>query len=136
MRSKDLALTVGETYTLSFYVKPTSIGDANGTISLLEMATFTGINQGTIGDVVAKVSDLKEGEWNLVTFTFTAKSEFIGISTTASNDMYFDDLTVTLKGYTGSANTGDASVNPILVIALVLISAGALLVTGKKVFSK
>lgn len=136
MRSKELALTVGDTYTLSFYVKPTSIGDANGTISLLEMGTFTGINQGTIGDVIVKVSDLKEGEWNLVSFTFTAKSQFIGISTTASNDMYFDDLTVTLKGYTGSANTGDASVNPILVIALVLISAGALLVTGKKVFSK
>ncbi len=138
MRSTDLELTVGEKYTLTFYVKPTSIGDAAGTISLLEMGTFTGINQGTVGDVVAKVSELKEGEWNMVTYTFTAKSKFIGISTTAGNDMYFDDITVTLKGYTGNVAgaTGDSSINPILVLALVVISAGALIITGKKVFSK
>ncbi len=135
-RSTDLALTVGETYTLSFYVKPTSVGDVNGTISIMDLKAFTGINQGTIGAVVAKVSDLKQGEWNLVTYTFTATSEFIGLSTTAGNDMYFDDVTVTLKGYTGSANTGDSSVSPILVLMMVIVSAGALIVTGKKVFSK
>lgn len=135
-RSTDLALTVGETYTLSFYVKPTSVGDVNGTISIMDLKTFTGINQGTIGAVVAKVSDLKQGEWNLVTYTFTATSEFVGLSTTAGNDMYFDDVTVTLKGYTGSANTGDSSVSPILVLMMVIVSAGALIVTGKKVFSK
>ena len=135
-RSTDLALTVGETYTLSFYVKPTSVGDVNGTISIMDLKTFTGINQGTIGAVVAKVSDLKQGEWNLVTYTFTATSEFIGLSTTAGNDMYFDDVTVTLKGYTGSANTGDSSVSPIIVLMMVIVSAGALIVTGKKVFSK
>ena len=135
-RSTDLALTVGETYTLSFYVKPTSVGDVNGTISIMDLKTFTGINQGAIGAVVAKVSDLKQGEWNLVTYTFTATSEFIGLSTTAGNDMYFDDITVTLKGYTGSANTGDSSVSPIIVLMMVIVSAGALIVTGKKVFSK
>ncbi len=135
-RSTDLALTVGETYTLSFYVKPTSVGDVNGTISIMDLKTFTGINQGTIGAVVAKVSDLKQGEWNLVTYTFTATSEFVGLSTTAGNDMYFDDVSITLKGYTGSANTGDSSVSPIIVLMMVIVSAGALIVTGKKVFSK
>ena len=135
MRSKDLALTVGETYTLSFYVKPTATGDANGTISLFEMASQTGINTGTVGATITTVGDLKEGEWNLVTYTFTAKTEFVGISTTAGNDMYFDDVTVTLKGYTGAA-TGDSSVSPIVVLAMIILSAGALLVTGKKVFSK
>lgn len=135
MRSKDLALTVGETYTLSFYVKPTAIGDAAGTISIMEMATQTGINQGTVAGVIKNVAELKEGEWNLVTYTFTAKSEFIAISTTAGNDMYFDDITVTLKGYTGAA-TGDSSVSPVVMIAMIILAAGALLVTGKKVFSK
>ncbi len=135
MRSKDLALTVGETYTLSFYVKPTATSDANGTISLFEMDTQTGINTGTVGAAITTVGELKEGEWNLVTYTFTAKTEFVGISTTAGNDMYFDDVTVTLKGYTGAA-TGDSSVSPIIVLAMIILSAGALLVTGKKVFSK
>ncbi len=49
--------------------------------------------------------------------------------------MYIDDITVTLKGYTGSA-TGDSSVNPIIVIALIVLCAGALLITGKKVYPK
>ena len=79
---------------------------------------------------------MKEGEWNHVSYTFTAKTKFIGLSTTANNDMYFDDITVTLKGYTGSASTGDASVNPIVVLAIIIVCAGALLITGKKVFSK
>ena len=135
-RSNDLAITVGDTYTLSFYVKPTSVTDAAGTISMIGMTTFTGKDTPVSSEVITKVSDLKEGEWNLVTYTFTATSQFVGIQTTAGNDMYFDDISVTLKGYTGSANTGDTSVNPMIVIALVIICAGALIITGKKVFSK
>lgn len=135
-RSADLAITPGEIYTIDFYVKPTAIGDANGTISLIGMGTFTGINTATDNVVISKVGELKEGEWNHVSYTFTAKTKFIGLSTTANNDMYFDDITVTLKGYTGSASTGDASVNPIVVLAIIIVCAGALLITGKKVFSK
>lgn len=136
MRESGLALTVGETYTLSFYVKPTSVTNAAGTISMIDMKSYTGINAATASTVISKVSDLKIGEWNLVSYTFTAKSEYIGIQTTDGNDMYFDDMSVTLKGYTGSATTGDSSVNPIVVIALVVVCAGALLITGKKIFSK
>lgn len=135
-RSADLELTKGETYTLTMYVKPTSVSDAAGTISLIYMSTFTGINNASANEVIVKVADLKEGEWNKVQFTFEAKDKFVGISSTAGNDMYIDDVTVTLKGYTGSANTGDTSVNPFFVAALVLLCAGALLITGKKVFAK
>ncbi len=138
-RSAELALTKGDTYTISLWVKPTSIGDPEGTISLLEMGTFTGINTGVVSKTIAKASDLKEGEWNLISLTFVANSEFVGISTTANNDMYIDDITITLKGYTGSdtsASNGDTSVNPIIVLALVILSAGALIITGKKVYSK
>ena len=49
--------------------------------------------------------------------------------------MYFDDITMTLYGYTGGS-TGDTSVSPLLILAIVIMSAGALLVTGKKVFDK
>ncbi len=135
-RDKEYALTVGETYTLSFYVKPTSVTNAAGTISMITMKTYTGINSATSSTVVAKVGDLKQGEWNLVTYTFTATEEYVGIQTTDGNDMYFDDISVTLKGYTGSATTGDSSINPIVVLAIVVVCAGALLVTGKKIFSK
>ena len=135
-RSKELELTVGETYTLEMYVKPTSIGDAAGTIYMMSMSSYIGINTPSASVPVASIADLKEGEWNKITYTFTADSKFIGISSSAGNDMYIDDISVTLKGYTGSANTGDASVNPIVILALVVLCAGALLVTGKKVFSK
>lgn len=135
MRSADLALSVGSTYTLTFFVKPTSIGNDTGTIALAEMSTFTGINNATAKDVIVKVSDLKEGEWQQITYTFTAASEFYAIQTSDGNNMYFDDITVTLYGYTGGS-TGDASVSPLLILAIVIMSAGALLVTGKKVFDK
>ena len=135
MRTDDYALNVGESYTLTMYVKPTSIGDATATISLVEMSTFTGIAAGKVSDVVAKVSDLKEGEWQQITLTFTANSQYYGISTSAGNDMYFDDISVTLFGFTGS-DTGDSSVSPLIILAIVILSAGAMLITGKKVFSK
>ena len=135
-RSEELELTVGETYTLEMYVKPTSIGDAAGVINMISMSSYIGINTPSATTPVAKIADLKEGEWNKVTYTFTANSKFIGISSSAGNDMYIDDISVTLKGYTGSANTGDSSVNPIVILALIVLCAGALLVTGKKVFSK
>ena len=135
MRSADLALSVGSTYTLTFFVKPTSIGNDTGTIALAEMSTFTGINNATAKDVIVKVSDLKEGEWQQITYTFTAASEFYAIQTSDGNNMYFDDITMTLYGYTGGS-TGDTSVSPLLILAIVIMSAGALLVTGKKVFDK
>lgn len=135
MRSADLALSVGSTYTLTFFVKPTSIGNDAGTISLAEMKTFTGINNATAKDVIVKVSDLKEGEWQQITYTFTATSEFYAIQTSDGNNMYFDDITMTLYGYTGGS-TGDTSVSPLLILAIVIMSAGALIVTGKKVFDK
>lgn len=135
-RSNELELKVGDTYTLEMYVKPTSIGDAAGTINVINMSSYLGINSPATSTLIAKVADLKVGEWNKITYTFTADSKFIGISTSAGNDMYIDDISVTLKGYTGSANTGDSSVNPIVILALVVLCAGALLVTGKKVFSK
>lgn len=134
MRTQDYALTIGDTYTLTFYVKPTSVTDASGTISLLGMATPTAINQGAVDGVIKTVGELKEGEWNKVTYTFTAKTQFIAIMSTAGNDMYFDAVTVKLNGYT--PDNGDSSVSTGVILAIVIISAGALLITGKKVFSK
>lgn len=139
MRATDLVLTPGETYVLEMYVKPTSITNPNANIELHTMSAFTGITKAKVGYTVASVGSLKENEWNLVTLTFVAKAEFYAIATTEGNDMYFDDISITLQGFTGDeagADTGDSSVSPFIVLAMVILSAGAMLIAGKKVFAK
>ena len=134
-RDAELMLTVGKQYTLTFYVKPTNVTAADGTINIVGLKTNTGIAAPENTDVVTKVGDLKAGEWQQVSYTFTAKSQYLGISTTAGNDMYLDNFTVALKGYTGTT-TGDSSVSPIILCMMVILAAGSLVVTGKKVFEK
>ena len=134
-RDSEIALTEGKQYTMTFYVKPANVTDAAGTISLIGLKTNTGIATPQSTNVITTVGDLKAGEWQKVTYTFTADSKYIGLSTTAGNDMYLDNFTVSLKGYTGTT-TGDSSVNPILVVLMIVLAAGSLVVTGKKVFEK
>ncbi len=134
-RNAAYQLTPGEEYTITMYVKPTSVGDPTATINLLDMKLYTGVRSGVISDAICTVGDLKVGEWNKVSYTFIAAQQYLGISTGAGNDLYFDDIEINLVGYTG-AQTGDSSVNPIIVLAIALVAAGALLITGKKVFSK
>ena len=134
-RSKDLELTVGKQYTVTFYVKPEAINDAAGTISLIGMSANTGIAAPKSTNVITTIGDLKAGEWQKVSYTFTADQKYVGISTTAGNNMYLDNFTLTLKGYTGTT-TGDSSVNPMIIALMVVLAAGALIVTGKKVFEK
>ena len=134
-RSADLELTVGKQYTLTFYVKPEAIVDAAGTISLIGMSANTGIAAPKSTNVIKTVGELKAGEWQKVSYTFTADNKYVGISTTAGNNMYLDNFTLTLKGYTGTT-TGDTSVNPMIIAMMVILAAGALVVTGKKVFEK
>ena len=120
---------------MTFYVKAANVSDAAGTISLIGMKTNTGIATPSSTNVIKNVGELKVGEWQKVSYTFTADSKYVGISTTAGNDMYFDNFTVTLKGYTGTT-TGDSSVNPLIIVMMVVLAAGSLVVTGKKVFDK
>lgn len=134
-RDASMTLDVGSQYTLSMYVKPTNVGDAAGTINLVSMSTNTSISVPDATDVITTVGELKAGEWQKVTYTFTAKEQFIGISSSEGNDLYFDAVSINVVGYTGS-DTGDTSVSPIIIAMMVLLAAGALLVTGKKVFSK
>ncbi len=132
-RSGDLALGVGSQYTMTFWVKPAKIGDPSGTINLIGMTSNTSVSAPDSTKAITTVGELKEGEWQQVTYTFTADKRYIGIQTTAGNDVYFDDFTVTLHGYTGSS-TGDSSVSPLVILMMVVLAAGALTVTGKKIF--
>lgn len=132
-RSGDLALGVGSQYTMTFWVKPAKTGDPSGTINLIGMTSNTSVSAPDSTKTITTVGELKEGEWQQVTYTFTADKRYIGIQTTAGNDIYFDDFTVTLHGYTGSS-TGDSSVSPLVILMMVVLAAGALTVTGKKIF--
>lgn len=153
MRNVGYELTPGEEYILTMYVKPTSVGDATATINLLDMKLYTGIRSGAMSDVVCNISDLKVGEWNKVSYTFVANQKYLGLATGAGNDMYIDDISINLVGYTGTstnagngsgtgsgtgpgAATGDSSINPIIVLAIAIVAAGAFIITGKKVYSK
>jgi hypothetical protein len=132
-RDAELKLNVGKQYTLTFYVKPEAIGDAAGTISLIGMDTNAGIVTPKSTKTILTVGNLKAGEWQKVTYTFTADNRYVGISSTAGNNMYLDDFTISLKGYVGTT-TGDSSINPMVIILTVVLAAGSLVITGKKVF--
>ena len=134
-RDGDISLTVGQQYVITFYVKPTAVNDAAGVINLVGIKSNTAVTTSIDTIKLADVSTLKVGEWNKVSYTFTATNPYVALAATAGNDMYFDSITLNIEGYTGST-TGDSSVNPIVMIALVILTAGALIVTGKKVYSK
>ncbi len=130
------AITVGKQYTVTFYVKPSNVTQLEGTINLINMSDYASAGSNpTNTEVVKKVGDLKAGQWQRVSYTFTATDKYLALSTTDGNDMYFDNITVTLKGYTGTT-TGDSSVSPLLIVMMIIIAAGALTITGKKVFEK
>ena len=134
-RTADLKLTIGKQYTLTFYVKPTNVTLPTGTISLIGMKSNIGHVSPLSTNVITTVGELTANEWQKVEYTFTADANYIGISTTQGNDMYLDNFVVTLKGYTGTT-TGDESVNPIFIVLMVMLAAGSLVITGKKVFEK
>jgi hypothetical protein len=100
------------------------------------MDKHTHVTGATPVGAVQRISELKIGEWTKVTYTFTATKEFVGITTGPGNDFYFDDFTITLKGYTGSAPTGDSSINPIIIVTLIVAAAVVMVFTTKKALSK
>lgn len=147
MRDSKFILNIGDTYTISLYVKPTSVTENLGTIELHQTAKFADIAKAKYAETLAVVGGLKENEWNLVTYTFTAKTRYYALATSVGNDMYIDDIAITLQGYTGpeagyddgsdlGAATGDSSVSPYIVLAMIILSAGAMIIAGKKVFAR
>ncbi len=134
-RDSSLTLGVGQQYTITFWVKPTNVTSNEGLINLIQMSSNTAVGAPDAAETIAQVGNLKVGEWQKVTHTFTASEQYVGISTTEGNDIYFDNFSVAIKGYTGTT-TGDNSVNPIIVMLMVVLAAGAMVVTARKVFAK
>lgn len=134
-RANDIALSIGSEYTLTMWVKPVEVTNPDCVISMSSIPNFVDIGNAEPIAEIAKVSDLKVGEWQQITYHFTAKNGYIALTTGHGVDMYIDDILVLLDGYTGT-DTGDSSVSPVIILTLVVICAGVLIITSKKVFSK
>lgn len=122
MRSDNTPITVGNLYHLTFYVKPVTVTDTNALISLISMSNSAGVMLPGDTETICNFADLKVGEWNKVTFSFTAKDKFVGISATGGNDFYVDDVELVLDGYSGTA-TGDNSPSVAAIILLMAVCA-------------
>ncbi len=122
-------LKQGGQYTLTFYVKPTSVTDSAGTISLAGVSVNTRLTKPNTTEKIIDYGNLKVGEWNRITYTFTAKDNYIGLMTVGGADMYFDDFNVALTGYTGSS-TGDSSVPAVVFITLAFAAAAVFVINS------
>lgn len=132
-RDSSSMLKAGGQYTLTFYVKPVSVTDAQGTISLTGVSVNTRLTKPNTTEKITNYGSLKVGEWNKITYTFTAKDNFIGILTAGGADLYFDDFNIVLTGYTGSS-TGDNSI-PATVFIVLAFAAAAVFVINNMVSS-
>lgn len=128
-RDTSSMLKQGGQYTLTFYVKPTNVTDSAGTISLAGVSVNTRLTKPNTTEKIIDYGNLKVGEWNRITYTFTAKDNYIGLMTVGGADMYFDDFNVALTGYTGSS-TGDSSVPAAVFITLAFAAAAVFVINS------
>lgn len=126
IRSTGNALDIGSKYKFSIYVKPVNVTNPNDVITLVGLNNFISIaNYQTVSEI-AKVGELKVGEWQQISVEVDSKFQFYAITTGAGNDMYFDDASIILDGYTGEAagaETGDSSISPVAIAVIGLVSA-------------
>lgn len=86
-------LTVGRKYNMSFWVNTDTDG-TDVTLSLVHenwpdvYDTDSGIEK------ITKLSNMKEGKWVEVKYTFIARSEWLAIRTSGNASVYFDDIMV------------------------------------------
>ncbi len=130
MRGAEDMLTVGKQYTLTFYVKPTSVSDVFVLINLMHMGSTSSTNSPRASEEICNFQNLTVGEWSRVDYTFTAQAPYIGLAVSGGNDCYFDDITVTLQGYNGVATGEDTAGLNLAMLIMVIVAMGALVVIG------
>ncbi len=137
-------LEIGETYILQIWVMPVDLFVEGSTIQIRHCAQFDrcysdqekwkelGYNESAYNNVgkgkqredIASCDALRLGEWNLITYEFTALTPYLAIAAPEYNKIAFDDCTITLKGAEGYAldvdntvhtdNTTDESVEKVI----------------------
>lgn len=116
-------LEIGETYIFQIWVKPVELFVEGSCISIRHCTDFDKcysdqegwaelgyaeneygkIGKGKQVEEVAFCDEMRLGEWNLVTYEFTALTPYIAIAAPEYNKIAFDDCTITLKGAEGYA---------------------------------
>ena len=96
---------VGNQYTLKLYIKPTKV--SNGYVKIVGLNSNTDRTSMEFTENLINVSDLILNEWNIITYTFTNESNYVGLMVDPGNQMYIDDVTLTFKGYWGPATGGE-----------------------------
>ena len=102
-------LEVGKKYELTMWVYADKV--TSGKIMLESSDRLKISKKSTVIADIADVTALKQGEWQEVKITFTAKNPYVLIRTSGSNSLYFDDVTIYEKGVGDLINTGTDTVN-------------------------
>ena len=128
-------LEVGKTYKLSFWVT-TDKDNTKATLSLVH-EEFPDVFDNDLGVQEIKVLEgMKDGEWQAVEVTFTAKTKWIAIRTSGDASLFFDDAMIlpTDEEVDVPSTNNDAdkdsgfNIVPIIIIAaavVILLIAGA-----------
>ncbi len=125
-------LEVGKKYELTMWVYADKV--TSGKIMLESSDRLKISKKSTVIADIADVTALKQGEWQEVKITFTAKNPYVLIRTSGSNSLYFDDISIYEKGVGGLSNTiegseiGKTGESNAIVISFVVFAVSALMV--------
>ena len=120
-------LEIGKTYKLSFWVT-TDKENTKATLSLVH-EEFPDIFDNDLGVEEIKVLEgMKDGKWQLVEVTFTAKTKWIAIRTSGDASLFFDDAMilptdekVDVPSTNNNGTDNGFNIVPIIIIAAVVI---------------
>ncbi len=134
-------LTVGQVYTMTFWVTTDTENNPATLISLVHNNYPDYLNTGVAIEDMAVVTGLKVGEWVQYSYSFTAQTKWVSLRASAGSSLYFDDILMaeidgTLSGGTvvnlggTSPNTG-VSVSVAVVISAIMAGAIIMVVSRK-----
>ena len=86
-------LEIGKKYKMVFYTT-TDKDKASVKLSLVHLDWPDVYSDNNGVESIGEISNLKDGKWQEVTFTFVARSKWIAIRTSGNNSAYFDDFTL------------------------------------------
>jgi len=86
-------LEIGKKYKMVFYTT-TDQNKASVKLSLVHLDWPDVYTKNNGVENIKTISNLKDGKWQEVTFTFVARSKWIAIRTSGNNSVYFDDFTL------------------------------------------
>ncbi|MBQ3057485.1 MAG: InlB B-repeat-containing protein [Clostridia bacterium] len=120
-------LEIGKSYKLSFWVT-TDKENTKATLSLVH-EEFPDVFDNDLGVQEIKVLEgMKDGEWQEVEVTFTAKTKWVAIRTSGDASLFFDDVMiiptdeqVDVPSTNNNDNGTDFNIVPIIIIAAVVV---------------